>query len=131
MELHAYTHLEVKALDVVARTIRGIASTPNPDREGHVFDPLGAQFTNPIPLLPHHDQKQPVGQATLTATKAGLLFEATIASVTEPGPLRDRLEDTWQQLQAGLLNKASIGFRVLGGGAARLKGGLVRLFKTE
>jgi HK97 family phage major capsid protein/HK97 family phage prohead protease len=131
VEFHAYTHLEVKALDPVARTIRGIASTPNPDREGHVFDPLGAVFANPIPLLLHHDQKQPVGQATLTATTAGLLFEATIASVTEPGPLRDRLEDTWQQLQAGLLNKASIGFRVLSGGAERLKSGLLRLFKTE
>jgi HK97 family phage major capsid protein/HK97 family phage prohead protease len=129
--LHAYTHLEVKALDGPARTIRGIASTPNPDREGHVFDPLGARFANPLPLLLHHDQKQPVGQATLTATNTGLLFEATIASVTEPGPLRDRLEDTWQQLQAGLLNKASIGFRILEGGAERLKGGLLRLFKTE
>jgi HK97 family phage major capsid protein/HK97 family phage prohead protease len=131
VEFHAYTHLEVKALDATARTIRGIASTPNPDREGHVFDPLGARFVNPIPLLLHHDQKQPVGQATLTATKAGLLFEATIANVSEPGPLRDRLEDTWQQLQAGLLNKASIGFRVLHGGAERLKSGLLRLFKTE
>jgi HK97 family phage major capsid protein/HK97 family phage prohead protease len=129
--LHAYTHLEVKALDGATRTITGVASTPNPDREGHVFDPLGAQFVNPIPLLLHHDQKQPVGQATLTASKTGLLFEATIASVTDPGPLRDRLEDTWQQLQAGLLNKASIGFRVLEGGAARLRNGLLRLFKTE
>ena len=129
--LHAYTHLEVKALDGATRTITGIASTPNPDREGHVFDPLGAQFVNPIPLLLHHDQRQPVGQATLTASAAGLLFEATIASVTDPGPLRDRLDDTWQQLQAGLLNKASIGFRVLEGGAARLRGGLLRLFKTE
>jgi HK97 family phage major capsid protein/HK97 family phage prohead protease len=130
--LHAYTHLEVKALEGAAsRTISGIASTPNPDREGNIFDPLGAQFVNPIPLLLHHDIRQPVGQATLTATKAGLLFEATIASVTEPGPLRDRLEDTWQQLQAGLLNKASIGFRVLEGGAARLRSGFVRLFKTE
>jgi HK97 family phage prohead protease len=131
VELHAFTHLEVKALEGATRTIKGIASTPNPDRKGHVFDPLGAVFTNPLPLLLHHDQKQPVGQATLTATKTGLLFEATIASVTEPGPLRDRLEDTWQQLQAGLLNKASIGFRVLEGGAQRLKSGLLRLFKTE
>jgi HK97 family phage major capsid protein/HK97 family phage prohead protease len=129
--LHAHFHLDVKALDAAARTITGIASTPNPDREGHVFDPLGAQFANPLPLLLHHDQKRPVGQATLTATKAGLLFEATIASVSEPGPLRDRLEDTWQQLQAGLLNKASIGFRVLEGGAERLRNGLLRLFKTE
>jgi HK97 family phage major capsid protein/HK97 family phage prohead protease len=132
VDLHAYTHLEVKAQrDGPSRTITGIASTPKPDREGHVFDPLGALFTNPIPLLLHHDQKQPVGQATLTATPAGLRFSATIASVTDPGPLRDRLEDTWQQLEAGLLNKASIGFRVLEGGAERLANGLLRLFKTE
>ena len=132
--VHAQLHLEVKALgalDAPARTIRGIASTPRPDRRGTIIDPLGAQFTNPIPLLLHHDQRQPVGSATLTATKAGLLFEATIASVTDAGPLRDRLEDTWQQLTAGLLNKASIGFRVLEGGAERLKNGLLRLVKTE
>jgi HK97 family phage major capsid protein/HK97 family phage prohead protease len=131
MELHAYTHLEVKALNASARTITGIASTPRPDRQGHVLDPMGARFTNPLPLLLHHDTRQPVGQATLTATKAGLLFEASIASVAESGPLRDRLEDTWQQLQAGLLNKVSIGFQILEQGAERLSNGLLRLVKTE
>src|SRR5262245_22618424 len=96
----AVVHLAVKAFDAPTRTIRGVASTPRPDRQGHVLEPLGAQFTNPIPLLLHHDRRQPVGQATLTATAAGLLFEASIASVADAGPLRDRLEDTWQQLQA-------------------------------
>jgi HK97 family phage major capsid protein/HK97 family phage prohead protease len=131
MELHGYTHLEVKAVSGATRTISGIASTPRPDRQGHVLEPLGARFTNPIPLLLHHDTRQPVGQATLTATKAGLLFEASIASVTDAGPLRDRLDDTWQQLQAGLLNKVSIGFQILEKGAERLANGLLRLVNTE
>jgi HK97 family phage major capsid protein/HK97 family phage prohead protease len=131
VELHGYTHFEIKAIQEPTRTISGIASTPRPDRYGHILEPLGATFANPLPLLLHHDQKQPVGQATLTATKAGLLFEATIASVADAGPLRDRLEDTWQQLQVGLLNKVSIGFQILEKGAERLQNGLLRLIKTE
>lgn len=129
--VHGSIQLEIKALDASTRTIKGVASTPRPDRHGHILEPMGAVFTNPIPLLLHHDQRQPVGQATLSATKAGLLFEATIASVAEAGPLRDRLEDTWQQLQAGLLNKVSVGFQVLEKGAEQLTNGMLRLCKTE
>ena len=132
MQLHGYAQLEVKALENGdERTITGIASTPSVDRQGHILEPLGAKFANPLPLLLHHDPALPVGQATLEATKTGLRFKATIASVPEAGPLRDRLEDTWQQLKAGLLTKVSVGFRALEGGAELLQNGLLRFVKTE
>lgn len=129
----AYAVLEVKA-DAggrAPRVIRGIASTPSPDRMGHVFETGGATFTNPIPLLLQHDRERPIGLATLTATPDGILFEATLAQVDEPGPLRDRLETIWQSVQAGLIRGASVAYRVLEGGAELLRSGLTRLTKTE
>jgi HK97 family phage major capsid protein/HK97 family phage prohead protease len=92
---------------------------------------MGARFTNPLPLLLHHDQKLPVGSVTLTARPDGLLFTASLPLVTEPGTLRDRIEDTWQSVKAGLLSKVSVGFRILEGGAERLQNGLLKLKKTE
>ena len=54
-----------------------------------MVDPAGVRFTNPVPLLFHHDQTQPIGTAILTATPEGILFEATLPIVDEPGPLED------------------------------------------
>lgn len=130
MDLHGYTHLEVKGIDVEQRVITGIASTPSVDRQGHSLDPMGAQFATSIPLLLHHDTKLPVGTVTLRATPAGLAFRAEIPHVTEPGPLKDRLDETFQAVKAGLLKAVSVGYRVLEGGAERLANGL-RLKKTE
>jgi HK97 family phage major capsid protein/HK97 family phage prohead protease len=129
--MHATLVLDVKALDLATRTISGIASTATIDRQGHSLDPMGALFTNPVPLLLHHDIQRPVGQVTLTATPAALTFTASLPVVADPGALRDRIEETWQALQAGLLTKASVGFRVLAAGAQRLKNGVLRLVKYE
>jgi HK97 family phage prohead protease/HK97 family phage major capsid protein len=131
MDLHGYTHLEVKAFDLEQRIITGIASTPNTDRQGHQLDPMGASFAASIPLLLHHDQTLPVGTVTLSASPAGLAFRAEIPQVHEPGPLKDRLDETFQAVKAGLLKAVSIGYRVLEGGAERLANGRLRLKKTE
>lgn len=127
----AYVLLELKADAGDARIIRGVASTPTVDRLGHIFESAGATFTNPIPLLLHHDRERPIGRATLTATADGLTFEATLPVVAEPGPLKDRIDETWQAVKAGLIRGASVGFRVLEGGAEVLRSGLLRLTKTE
>jgi HK97 family phage major capsid protein len=121
----AYSVLHVNALDPVRRTIRGIASTPQPDRRGDILDPLGATFQNPVPLLWHHDGKQPVGTATLEATAAGVLFEATFADVGTPGPLKDRIDEAWQSVSATppLIRGVSVGFRPLRNGVKFLKDG--------
>ena len=50
----AYSLLHVKSVDVERRRIRGIATTPEPDRTGDVIEPLGASFPDEIPLLLHH-----------------------------------------------------------------------------
>ena len=127
----AYAFLSVKALDGVARTFTGVASTPTPDRHGDVFDPLGATFSNPLPLLLHHDHERPVGRATLTATRDGIVFEATIPEVKTAGVVRDRVTEALDLLAAGLINAVSIGFRPLTDGVQRLKSGGLHLLKTE
>jgi HK97 family phage major capsid protein/HK97 family phage prohead protease len=126
----AFAVLEVKA-DQATRTIRGIASTPTPDRHGDVLEPSGATFSNPIPLLFHHDRERPVGTAILTATPEAITFEASLPVLEAPGALRDRVEEAWQLITAGLMRGASIGFRPIGDAVAFLKTGGVHFLKTE
>ena len=108
----AYSVLHIKAANPETRTITGTASTPEPDRMGDIVEPLGISFKSPVPLLLYHDTKKPVGHVTfLPPTKDGLAFEATLPTITEPGTLRDRVEEAWQSIKAGLLAGVSIGFR--------------------
>ncbi len=110
----AYSFLEVKEYDEDERVIRGIATTPNPDRVGDVVDPLGVEFKNPMPLLWQHDARAPVGLVTFDKpTKKGITFEAKLPKITEGGALRDRIEEAWQTVKAGLVRAVSIGFRTL------------------
>src|SRR6185436_8476180 len=126
----AYALLTVKALDAERRTITGIASTPEPDRMGDVVEPLGITYKNPLPLLLYHDTKKPVGTVTFKApTAAGLEFEATLPTVAEPGALRERIDEAWQSIKAGLLAGVSVGFRALEHSA--LATGGLRFLKTE
>jgi len=126
----AYALLTVKALDLEQRTIAGLASTPEPDRMGDVVEPLGITFKNPLPLLLHHDTRRPVGTVTFKApTAAGLEFEATLPTIAEPGALRDRIDEAWQSIKAGLLAGVSVGFRAIEH-AKHSTGGL-RFLKTE
>jgi HK97 family phage major capsid protein len=127
----AYAVLELKAFDDSRRTITGIASTPTPDRRGDIFEPLGATFANPIPLLLHHDRERPIGTAVLTATKGAILFEASLPEIAEPGTLRDRVDEAYQSLKANLLRGVSIGFRPLRDGMKVLRGGGLHFLKTE
>jgi HK97 family phage major capsid protein/HK97 family phage prohead protease len=127
----AYAVLHVKALDAERRTITGIASTPEPDRMGDVVDPLGITFNNPLPLLLYHDPHKPVGQVRFhPPTAAGLAFEATLPIVTEPGTVRDRIEEAWISIKEGLLAGVSIGFRALNGAVKKEAAGY-RFLKTE
>lgn len=108
----AYSLLTVKSVDTDQRIIRGTATTPEPDRTGDIIEPLGVTFTNPLPLLLYHDAKRPVGRTKFSKpTAAGIDFEATIATIAEPGVLKDRVDEAWQSLKAGLISGVSIGFR--------------------
>jgi HK97 family phage major capsid protein/HK97 family phage prohead protease len=128
----AYSILEVKSVDVERRYIAGIATTPETDRHGDIVDVMGCTFRNPIPLLLHHDKTQPVGRATLSkATAAGIPFEAFIPFVTEPGIVRDRVDEAWHSVKAGLMMGVSIAFRILDDGIEKLKSGGLHFKKTE
>ena len=108
----AYSLLDVKAFDEETREITGMATTPAPDRYGDIVEPKGAEFELPIPLLWQHDGDQPVGHVLAAkVTKNGIEVRAKFAKVDEPGRLKDRLDEAWQSVKAGLVRGLSIGFR--------------------
>lgn len=128
----AYSVLTVKDFDPALRTLEGIASTPSPDRMGDVIEPLGATFRSALPLLLYHDTRQPVGTVTLQApTSDGIAFRATLPHVTAAGRLRDRIEEAWESVKAGVIRGVSIGFRPLDNGIELLKGGGLRFTQIE
>lgn len=109
----AYATLEAKAVEEDGRRIiRGTASTVSTDRMGDIVVPEGAKFALPLPLLWQHDHKAPVGNVTkANVSPGGITIEAELASVNEPGTLKDRLDEAWQSIKAGLVRGLSIGFR--------------------
>ena len=110
----AYSILTVKAVEEDQRIIRGMATTPSPDRVGDIVEPLGVKFKNPMPLLWQHQHDKPVGTVKFDKpTKDGITFEAKLARVSEPGVLKDRIDEAWQSVKAGLVSAVSIGFRAL------------------
>jgi HK97 family phage prohead protease len=125
-----YSVLTVKAVEEEQRIIRGVATTPNPDRVGDIVEPMGVQFKNPMPLLHQHDHDKPVGTVTFDApTKDGITFEAKLPKIEEAGPLRDRIETAWGELKAGLVRAVSIGFRSIE--HAWMDAGGIRFIKSE
>jgi HK97 family phage major capsid protein/HK97 family phage prohead protease len=128
----AYAILHVKAVKQDSRHITGVATTPTPDRVGDIVEPGGIEFKNPMPLLWQHDSSKPVGHVWFgKANKNGIPFEAQIATIDEPGVLKDRLDEAWQSVKLKLVNGVSIGFRVLDNAIETLKGGGIRYLKSE
>lgn len=110
MDSKLYSTFEVKSFDEEQRIIRGIASTPNADREGDIVMPRGASFTTPFPLLDGHDHTMPVGQVTKAqVADDGIHIEAFIAKDSD----LPYIEKAWRQVRAGLKRGLSIGFRSL------------------
>lgn len=120
----AYSVFEIKAIEDEQRVIRGIATTPRPDRVGDIVEPLGVEFVNPLPLLWQHQASKPVGSVKFDKpTKDGITFEARIEKTDEPGTLKDRLDEAWLSVKMGLVRAVSIGFRSLEEAYDREKGG--------
>lgn len=112
MQNRAYSVLEIKSVDEDRRTIRGIATTPTVDRVGDIIDPMGVKFANPLAFLWQHQHDKPIGSVKFDKPTAdGITFEAEIAKSDEPGTLKDRLDEAWQSIKAGLVRAVSIGFR--------------------
>lgn len=107
----AYSFLETKSVNEESRTFQGWATTPQTDRDGDEVDPMGVKFKNPLVLLWQHDHNKPVGSVEFgTPETRGVPFTATIAKVLEPGILKDRVDEAWQSVKAGLIRAVSIGF---------------------
>lgn len=114
MTKRAYSILTVKAVSEDRRIIKGIATTPTPDRVGDIVDPMGVKFSNPLPLLWQHEHDKPVGTVKFSdPTEDGIEFEAELPAIAEEGKLKDRVDEAWQSVQHGLVKGASIGFRPL------------------
>lgn len=110
----AYSLLQVKSLDAEQRIIKGIASTPAPDRSDDIVDPQGAKFALPIPFLWQHMHSQPIGEVTeAVVTDKGIEVTVQIAKIEEEGKLKDRIDEAWQSIKSGLVKGLSIGFRGL------------------
>lgn len=94
--------------------VEGIATTPNPDRVDDEVDPMGAEFQLPMKLLLQHDHDKPVGNMTFAKpTPKGIPFRAEIPRVTEPGRVKDRVDEAIHSLKYNLISAVSIGFRPL------------------
>ena len=110
----AYALLDIKSVDEDQRVITGIATDASTDSYGDIVEPGGAEYKLPIPLLWMHDSKQPIGEVfAAKKTSAGIEIKARIAEVDEPGKLKDRVDEAWQTMKAGLVKGLSIGFRSL------------------
>jgi HK97 family phage major capsid protein/HK97 family phage prohead protease len=130
----AYGFLHIKSLEDVDEyhVISGIASTPEPDRMGDEIDPAGMTFAETVPLLLGHDKALPVGKARFSSpSAAGLMFEAWIPIVRDPGIVKDRVDLAWHSIKHGLMTGVSIGFRTLDKYVEKRRGGGRKFLKTE
>jgi len=105
----AFACFEIKQVDEDARVITGWATTPTADRMNDVVEPMGAEYTLPIPLLWQHRSDEPIGQVTkATITKAGIEIVAKIAK-----GVTAEIDRAWSLIKAGLVPGLSIGFKSL------------------
>lgn len=121
MQNRAYASLAIKSVNEDQRVITGIATTIEADRDGDIMVPSGAEFALPLPLLWQHDHAQPIGHVTAARVgKSGIEITARIATIAEPGLLKDRIDLAWGTIKSGLVKGLSIGFRPLE--SARIQG---------
>lgn len=108
----AYSLFEIKSVDEEKRIIKGVATTPTPDRMDDIVEPKGGVFTLPLPFLWQHMSSQPIGHVIkATVTSKGIAVEVQISKIDEPGKLKDRLDEAWQSIKYGLVKGLSIGFK--------------------
>lgn len=106
----AYSTLEIKSVDAEQRIIEGIASTPEPDRQGDVMESEGAKFRLPISLLWQHNAEKPIGNViSAEVTKSGIKVKAQLA---QSGVL-PFIDEAWALIKAGLVRGLSIGWTPL------------------
>ncbi len=106
----AHSVVTIKSVDAETRTIRGLASSPAPDRVGDIVEPSGAQFKLPLPLLWQHKHDEPIGEVTAARVASdGVWISAKLAAEG----VSARIDEAWALVKAGLVRGLSIGFRAL------------------
>jgi HK97 family phage prohead protease len=114
MHARAYSVWDIKSVNEETRTIEGLATSPEPDRGGHIMVTAGAKFKLPMPLLWQHKQDQPIGEVTeAQVLREGIMIRASIKKIDEPGPLKTRLDEAWQSIKHKLVRGFSIGWTPL------------------
>jgi HK97 family phage prohead protease len=130
----AYSVLESKAYDEDddKMVIRGMASTPSPDRMLDIVEPMGAKFKTPMPLLWQHNHDMPIGSVTFAKPEEkGIPFEAEIPKIKEAGTLKERLDEAMQSIKYKLVTAVSIGFRPIEGAYEYMENGGIRFKEWE
>ncbi len=91
---------------------KGLHPPPAPNHVADVIHVDGMYYASEIPILLNHNHSQPVGTASLgKPTSKGIPFKAQIAKVDNPGVVKDRVDEAWYSVKAGLIKGGSIGFR--------------------
>lgn len=68
---------------------------------------------------------QPIGEVfSAKATSEGIYVKARIPKISEPGRLRDRVDEAWQSIKHGLVKGFSIGFKDIESKVLEKTGGL-------
>ena len=123
---------EIKAVDEEKRTFTGVASTPNQDRSKDIMIPKGAKFQLPMPLLFHHDMRQPIGHVTeAKVTEKGIEVTLHIPEIKEDGRLKERVNEAYQSLKYDLVKGLSVGFIPNWDEAEMIKGGGIQFNSWE
>lgn len=124
----AENHVSLSAL-----YISGLAVSPRIDRSGDIIEPDGITAApDGIPLLLRHDPKQIIGIARLLPPdQGGVRFEATLPHTSEPGPLRERIQEAIRLIQDRRLTAVSIGFNPIDGAFETMAGGGIRYRQIE
>lgn len=114
----AYATFEVKSVDQEQRVLEGIASTPEPDRQGDSMNPMGAKFKLPIPFLFQHGKDPFVGPTAVgfvvsaKPTKSGIPVRIEMAKA-DAGHLKEILDFAWNAIQIKVVRGLSIGWKPL------------------
>jgi HK97 family phage major capsid protein/HK97 family phage prohead protease len=121
----AYSLIQFKAVgDEDLRIIEGIASTPEPDRQGDVMESAGVKYALPVPFLWQHSKDKPIGHVVaVTVTSKGIKVRAQIAKGI------GFVDEAWQLLKAGLVRGLSIGWMPLV--APKFKDGIAHYSRWE
>lgn len=134
MMRRAYSLLQVEKMvqEGEYHVIKGVATTPTPDRMNDIVDPMGATFAETIPLLWQHDSAKPVGHTQFSKpTKSGIPFTSWLPIIKEAGALKERVDEAIHSLQYRLVGAVSIGFRVLNDAFERIENGGLKFLEIE